>query len=399
MPEEIFEENDKLAKYVNSPESQIYHKGRILYGLSFAKDEIRKLNKVILVEGYMDLISLYQAGIKNVVAVSGTALTDDQVMLLSRYSKNVYLLFDSDTAGIKASMRSIEILLKRDMEIKIVTLPAGEDPDSYVTKYGKDKFEEEIDKAENFLEYQTRYYKEQGMFNDPAKTAEAIRELVKPFVLIKDDLKRQLLIKSIAAKFNLREKLIESEVDKLLRRTKQTEQTAESRTLPGQKKEQTARVNLVLYNVEKAIIKLLFEGNYKIIELIRNNLYEEEFLLPIHEEIKQKVIEVFDADGDLTAASLIDKFTDEKTQQYILKITFDEYSISRNWSDSEEGAAERNLYRLAADTIRNFKLLRIDEKINAQHSSLEKAALEEEKLRIIKTIRDLQIEKQKIKEE
>ena len=106
-------EDDSGGKYINSPESIIYIKGRILYGLSHAKDDIRKLDKAIIVEGYMDLISLYQAGVKNVVAVSGTALTDDQAQLLSRYTKNVVLLFDADAAGIKASMRSIEILLKQ----------------------------------------------------------------------------------------------------------------------------------------------------------------------------------------------------------------------------------------------------------------------------------------------
>jgi len=135
------------AKYINSPESLIYSKSKILYGLSFAKDEIRRLNKAILVEGYMDLISLYQSGVKNVVAVSGTALTDDQVQLLSRYTKDVVLLFDSDTAGIKASMRSIEVLLKQDMEVKIVSLPEGEDPDSYVNKFGKDKFDDLVKKS------------------------------------------------------------------------------------------------------------------------------------------------------------------------------------------------------------------------------------------------------------
>ena len=204
------------AKYLNSPESSIYVKGRILYGLSFAKDDIRKLDKAILVEGYMDLISLHQAGIKNVVAVSGTALTEEQVQLLSRYTKNVVLLFDADTAGIKASMRSIEILLRRDMEIKIASLPSGEDPDSYVNNYGREKFEEVIKKAQNFLEYQTAYYEAQGMFEDSSKTADAIRELMKPVAIISDELKRSLLIKTIAKKFNLREKLLETELEKAI---------------------------------------------------------------------------------------------------------------------------------------------------------------------------------------
>ena len=214
----ILENREGSAKYLNSPESLIYVKGRILYGLSFAKDEIRKLDKAILVEGYMDLISLYQNGIKNVVAVSGTALTEDQVQLLSRYTKNVVLLFDADAAGIKASMRSIELLLKRDIEVKIVTLPSGEDPDSYINKYGKVEFDELIRKAQNFLEYQTAYFESQGYFEDHNKTAEAIRELVKLLALIDDELKRNLLLKSVAKKFNLREKLLETELDKTLKR-------------------------------------------------------------------------------------------------------------------------------------------------------------------------------------
>ncbi len=213
----VLDSEQKAAKYLNSPESLIYIKGRTLYGLSLAKDEIRKLDMAIVVEGYMDLISLYQNGIKNVVAVSGTAFTDEQVQLLSRYTKNVVLLFDSDTAGIKASMRSIEILLKKDMDIKIASVPEGEDPDSYVTKYGKEKFDEIIHRAQNFLEYQSAQYESRGMFNDPVKMAEAIRELVKPVALINDELKRVLLIKTIAKKFNLREKLLEEELTKALR--------------------------------------------------------------------------------------------------------------------------------------------------------------------------------------
>src|SRR5690606_3251590 len=125
----------------------------------------------------------------NVVAVSGTALTEEQVQLLSRYTKNVVLLFDADTAGIKASMRSIELLLKKDFEIKIVSLPEGEDPDSYVNKYGKENFEEIIRRAKNFFDFQTEYFQSQGMFDDPSKAAEAIRELVKPAALISDELK------------------------------------------------------------------------------------------------------------------------------------------------------------------------------------------------------------------
>jgi DNA primase len=139
--------------------------------LYHSKDEIRKLDRAILVEGYMDLVSLFQAGVKNVVASSGTSLTEEQVQLLSRFTKNIIILFDADPAGQKASLRSIEILLKQNFEVKVITLPKGEDPDSYINQYGKESFDEIVSSAKNFLEYQTAQFEEQGLFEYPAKAA------------------------------------------------------------------------------------------------------------------------------------------------------------------------------------------------------------------------------------
>ena len=131
-------EEAKVAKYLNSPESIIYSKRRSLYGLFHSKEEIRSSSKAILVEGYMDLISLFQHGIKNVVASSGTSLTDEQAQLLSRFTKNIIVLFDADDAGQKAALRSIEILLKQDFDVRVVLLPDKEDPDSFINKHGKE---------------------------------------------------------------------------------------------------------------------------------------------------------------------------------------------------------------------------------------------------------------------
>ncbi len=140
----ILDKTAKAAKYLNSPESKVYSKRKSLYGLFHSKDEIRKLNKVILVEGYMDLISLYQHGVKNVVASSGTSLTEEQVQLLSRFTKNITVIFDADDAGQKAAVRSIEILLKYDFDVRVVLLPEGDDPDSYIQKNGREAFEEQL---------------------------------------------------------------------------------------------------------------------------------------------------------------------------------------------------------------------------------------------------------------
>lgn len=403
----ILGKDSKGAKYINSPESIIYVKGRILYGLSHAKDEIRRVNKAILVEGYMDLISLYQGGIKNVVAVSGTALSDDQAQLLSRYTKNVVLIFDADTAGINASMRSIEILLRKDFDIKIASLPKGEDPDSYVQKFGKDEFEEIIKGAENFLEYQTGYYENKGMFDDPGTTVEAIRDLVKPVALIEDELKRNILVKNIARKFNLREKLIEAELNQAISVLKKQSQTKINQLrgndiLPKEifidhdKKTASAAV----YNIEKEIIKLLFEGNNKILELIVHHIKPEDFLIEINERIFERVKDIYDENGDLDPANLIAKFEDENILTYLRELTISDYSISPNWDEyTVKKMIETSTKRYVKDLIIKLKQMQIDEQIKNNRLLIDEAESTEEELILLKSNNELESEKKRIKED
>jgi DNA primase len=401
----VFQEKEGTAKYLNSPESMIYIKGKILYGLSHAKDEIRKLDKAILVEGYMDLISLYQAGIKNVVAVSGTALTEDQVQLLSRYTKNVVLLFDADTAGIKASMRSIELLLKKDMEIKIASLPSGEDPDSYVNNYGKEKFEELVSYAGNFLEYQTAYYESQGMFTDAGKTAEAVRELVKPAALINDELKRTLLLKSIAKKFNLREKLLETELEKIISRqyTPLTNEVRSSREIAQKSQVNNEnirkKIRTEIYENEKDIIRLLFEGDREIVEFISAYIEKEEFLVDAHRELAALVYDSNMKNEDILAGSLVEKIGDEKLRTYLLEITFEKYSISKTWEETYPSAEkDKTIIKNSIDAVKKFKTLQVAQKIEVNNKLMETAESEDERRQLVLSNMELEQEKKKIKE-
>jgi DNA primase len=394
----VLDDKDKTAKYLNSPESLIYIKGRILYGLSFAKDEIRKLDKAILVEGYMDLISLHQNGIKNVVAVSGTALTEEQVQLLSRYTKNVVLLFDADTAGIKASMRSIELLIKKDVEVKIAALPGGEDPDSFINSYGKEKFEDTVSYAQNFLEYQSEYYEKQGMFSDPAKMAEAIRDLVKSAALINDELKRNLLIKSIAKKFSLREILIEKELDKILKKEKSS-----PRTSKPVNEENTAKkiIEAILnnkisdseFNTEKEIIKLLFEGDKEVVGLIINHVDQYDFNIPINRKLFSLVTESYNDEEPIVAGALLDKIRDEKSEAYLREITFEKHGISKIWDDIYPGENEKQvLLKYAKETLIRFKHLKIDKLIIENDNKLNEVS-EDDKPEIMKRANELRKEK------
>ena len=398
----ILENREGTAKYLNSPESLIYTKGKILYGLSFAKDEIRRQDKAILVEGYMDLISLYQSGIKNVVAVSGTALTEDQVLLLSRYTKNVVLLFDADTAGIKASMRSIELLLKKDMEIKIVSLPPDEDPDSYVNNYGREKFEELIKYAQNFIEYQSAYFESLGMFDDPAKATEAIRELVKPAALINDELKRTLILKSISKKFNLREKLLEKELGEVLSKNKKQNKIESERKL------RETKVGIIkdksvpgyIFFLEKDIIKVLLENNPEIAQAILDIVNEDEFTFQFHEVIISVIKNLHNSEKEITANNLLADIDDVVIQNYIRDLILEKYSVSKKLEDLYPGPEKNEiLFKETKDMVNKFKVLKLLMELKSNENYLKNTNNTEEEKSIMYNIREIHNEIEVINKE
>lgn len=387
----ILDDSEQAAKYLNSPESIIYHKKRSLYGLYHAKDEIRKLDKVILVEGYMDVIALYQGGVKNVVAASGTSLTEEQAQLLSRFTKNVVLLFDADAAGIKAALRGIEILLKQDFEVKITTLPEGEDPDSFINKYGKDDFNEQILKAQNFLEYQTTQFQEAGMFDDPVKQAEAIREMVKSAALVVDELKRNLLIKTIAKKFGLREKLIESELIKYIAQTNRQQKRSEE--IKARKNGNGQPDKLKENTQERDLIKLLFSGEQHVMEKIINFIQPDEFTNPIYKRLAEIIYNCYDH-GIKSPASIIDKIEDESLKRFTLSFAISEESISKRWDEvHHDGGIKIDLNKYVDDILKRYKLQKINEQIKETNAKISELSDEAEQIELLKEIKELQEEK------
>ena len=392
----IIDNRDNAAKYLNSQESQIYSKRRSLYGLFHAKDEIRKLDRAILVEGYMDLISLFQAGVKNVVASSGTSLTEEQVQLLSRFTKNIIILFDADPAGQKASLRSIEILLRQDFEVKVITLPKGEDPDSFINKYGKEKFDEAVASAKNFLEYQTAQFEEQGMFEDPAKGTEAIRELVRTLSFVNDELKRSLLLKTIAKKFNLREKLIESELNEVLNRS--TRQSPAS-TQPPQKE---IRISGDLVSpgfakgenpYEKEVIRLLYSGKEDIVEYILEKIGIENFINPKHKNLASVVTEGFN-EHQISPAYLIDKIDNEDFREFIFKLTLTDETISKRWDElSYNGKIEKDTFEHAVETVKSFLVYELDREIKTNNRLISESKDEHLHIELLHRNKELQEER------
>lgn len=211
----VMSKTDKTAKYVNSPESPIYSKSRELYGLYQAKGAIAKAGKCYLVEGYTDVISMYQSGIANVVSSSGTALTSQQIRLLRRFSEHITVLYDGDNAGIKAALRGIDLLLEEGLDIKVVLLPEGEDPDSYARSHSAEAFLAYLDEHEtDFIHFKIDLYREE-MRRDPIKRAELITDILHSIALIPDTIRRTVLIQSSAGELRMDERLLTSEVNKL----------------------------------------------------------------------------------------------------------------------------------------------------------------------------------------
>ncbi len=394
----VLNPEDKIAKYLNSPESLIYQKRRSLYGLFHSKDEIRKLDKAILVEGYMDLISLFQNGVKNVVASSGTALTDEQAELLSRFTKNVVVLFDADIAGQKAAMRSIEILLKKDFDVKIMSLPEKEDPDSFIIKYGKEEFDKKLQTAKHFLEYQAERFEAEGKFQDSATYAEAVRELVKTTALVNDQLKRNLLLKTIAKRFHLRERLLETELEKFIKSTSQKEEFRQRANLSKREVAEAESKKISPQNLpmEKEIIKLLFEGDPQILNMIFQNITYDDLSDPIFKQLYVIVYDEYENDN-YSPADIIEKIDDENLKTYVMQLVLSEDAISRRWEEIGDLRDPKNvLLKTAGDTIKRFRLKRIDAIINQINGELKNYSDESLIMENLKEIKKLQEEKKLI---
>lgn len=227
----------KIAKYINSPESEIYHKSNILYGLYQAKKEIQRKDNCFLVEGYTDVMSLHQSGIENVVASSGTSLTQGQIRLIKRFTENVTVIYDGDNAGIKASLRGIDIILKEGLNVKTLLLPDGEDPDSFAKSMGASELTDYIEKnSTDFIHFKANILME-GAENDPIKMAKLIQEIVGSIAVIPNEITRTVYIKACSNLLEVPEDTLLRECNKLIQQSKQTQHKEQERKMNRQRYE------------------------------------------------------------------------------------------------------------------------------------------------------------------
>jgi DNA primase len=400
----VMNPEEKTAKYINSPESKIYSKRKTLYGLYHSKEEIRRLDKAILVEGYMDVISLFQNGVKNVVASSGTALTEEQVLLLSRFTKNIVVNFDSDLAGQKAATRSIEVLLKNGFDVKLITLPNGEDPDSYINNFGLEEFNKQVLNAKDFLEYQTEQFHNAGDFNDSTKSASAIRELVKYVALIDDELKRNVLIKLISKKFNLREMLIEKELDKIIELNDKSDSKLERR----KEQKQSNRVDLIKngsgsassLKLEKDIIRLMLEGIDKIIENIFDYIHPNDFKNKTFNSIATSIESCYKK-GDVSTSTILENITDDSIRGTAFSIVLSEMAIggeqiSDRWNEKRDDKIDLDPFGDSEHNIRKFRVSLIDSQIKNNNHKMVIDENEESVMELLKENKELTIQRKLI---
>jgi DNA primase len=335
-----------VPKYVNSPESDIYHKSNVLYGLFFAKKSMRDEDNCYLVEGYSDVLSVHQAGIENVVASSGTSLTIEQIRMIGRFTKNITILYDGDDAGIKASLRGLDMILEEGLNVKIVLFPDGDDPDSYVQKFGSAAFKSHIEGSKkDFILFKTSILlRDAG--NDPIKRAGIIREVVESIAKIPDGIKASVFVRECSSLLQIEERVLISELNKIrLGKLKK-----DTNFNPQQVQPEPAQDLDILEQTgisdtdeaqEKEIVRLLLNYGHELVHwdditdtyiapYIISNLadvtFEHPLCIQIIEEYKKQL-----ENGDLPSEQDFIKNSDHQIADLAIAMVSSPYILSENW--------------------------------------------------------------------
>jgi DNA primase len=354
-------EDDAIAgKYINSPESPLYDKSRVLYGLFHSKDFIRQEDNALMVEGYADLISLYQAGIQNVVASSGTALTEAQLKVIGRYSKNLTLVYDADSAGSSATVRGIDLALEHDLNVRIVELPEGEDPDSFVLKHGGIEFRERLANAVSFIDFKAKQFQRSGAFTSAEGKTQAVRSLVQSIAKMKDELKRNFYVKDVAEKYEVYESLLYRELDQVLNQKKRTAQSDSFIRSNVVRQRADAESSIVAEKKqippeERDILKLILDGNSDIIQYVFSNISLSQFTDERMKKLAQFVLDWYDERGTIDVPALVSEMEDIEMRNAVAELVFNPDELRSDWEKMEREIDKPEPIRIAKDAIIAFR--------------------------------------------
>ncbi|CAM3534660.1 DNA primase [Flavobacterium saliperosum S13] len=402
----ILSNDKKAAKYLNSPESEIYHKSKVLYGIFHAKQAIAKQDNCFLVEGYTDVIQMHQAGIENVVASSGTALTPDQIRLVNRLTKNITVLFDGDAAGLRASVRGIDLILEEGMNVKVCTFPEGDDPDSFAKKTPYDELVKYLsENAMDFIQFKASLLMKEAK-NDPIKKAELIRDMVTSISKIPDKIKREIYVQECSrimdiseeVLFNTLAQLVQKDIHEAGKKQKTDQKAFEVvKNVP----EAVASTVDVQYELERKIIEILllygmaeeeFEdvllkanedgeaievkemNTYKVYQRIYLSLQEDEVELanPLFRAIYNDMVNYFHQHETFELEQYLMRLEPELAQEVTHILMEEEREVLHNWESKQIVVKQKNqtISQYVSETILTLRWFLVDKIINDLKNSI-----------------------------
>ncbi len=395
----ILTNDKKAAKYLNSPESEIYHKSKVLYGLYFAKQTIAKEDNCYLVEGYTDVIQFYQTGVKNVVSSSGTALTSEQIRLINRLTNNITVLFDGDAAGIRASIRGIDLILEQGMNVKVCTFPDGEDPDSFAKSNTLEELTTYLNEnAKDFIQFKASLLVKEAK-DDPIKKAETIREIVNSIAKIPDAIKREIYVQECASIMDISENVLFSTLAQISKKEfqdankkyKQEQKAFEVVKNEPQKKQKVD----VQYELERKIIEILmlygdrteqFEDlvlkedevsgelllepaihEARVFEKIYLDLQEDEMMFSNEKfkELYYLIIDKLNQDENFSTKDFVNQLDQESASEVTSILMEDEKYNLHDWERNQiiPKEKEHSVPQLVSQTILSLRCYLIDQKV------------------------------------
>lgn len=393
----ILKVDKKAPKYLNSPETEVYNKSKVLYGFYQSKNEIRNKDFCYLVEGYTDVITLHQAGIQNVVASSGTALTPDQIKLIKRFTQNITVLYDGDDAGVRASMRGIDLILEQGLNVKVVLIPDGEDPDSFCKSQGAERFEQFVtENSKDFITFKTQYaLKTAG--NDPLKKAEIITEIVQSISKVPDSIKRAVFFQECSRILDINEQVLISAYNKNVLTERKRDSRNDNSTfdnaisafeaLPVQEEEKPKNKGGALRNQEREIIRLLL--NYGATQLEEGTSVAHYILREVADVIFtnpsfQKVYDIFkeevEAEKEVPALNFFIQHEEEDIRNTAVDLATEKFELSNNWEKFSIFPKREHDYldKIAFDTIIRLKWHNIKKLMKEVHLEMKDEKNEDE---------------------
>ncbi len=406
----ILTNDKKAAKYLNSPESDLYHKSKVLYGIYHAKQAIAKQDRCYLVEGYTDVIQMHQAGIENVVASSGTALTPDQIRLINRLTKNITVLFDGDAAGLRASIRGIDLILEEGMNVKVCAFPDGEDPDSFAKKTPLQELTQYLeDNAMDFIQFKASLLMKDAK-NDPIKKADLIRDMVASISKIPDRIKREVYIQEVSrimdiseeVLFNTLAQLVKKDIAELGKKQKEeqkafevvkneTQIAAPSIDIQFELEHKIIEILLIYGNVEDEFEDVILKTNekgelqevremnrYKVHQRIFLSLQEDEIELanPLFKGIYNDLIAYFNQNESFELDQYLSHLPSELSQEVTTILMNDERELLHNWEAKNifVKAKDKTISQYVTETIVTLRWFLVNKIINELKSSIDKEA-------------------------